>query len=76
MLSQLLAAKVAAPLGLSSLNPLSSSIYAVAGAAGLMAGFTRAPMTAALLAIELTKDLEVALPVLMVTAVANWWARR
>jgi len=54
----------------------SPSLYAVVGAAGLLSAFIRAPITASFLAIELTKEYDLILPVMIVTAVANFCSKK
>ncbi|HBZ69321.1 MAG TPA: chloride channel protein [Deltaproteobacteria bacterium] len=53
----------------------SSGAWALTGMAGVLAGTSRAPVTAILLAFELTHDYEVTLPVMLACAVSTLVAR-
>jgi len=53
----------------------SSGAWALIGMAGVLAGASRAPVTAILLAFELTHDYEVTLPVMLACAVSTLVAR-
>jgi CIC family chloride channel protein len=53
----------------------SAGAWALTGMAGVLAGTSRAPVTAILLAFELTHDYEVTLPVMLACAVSTLVAR-
>lgn len=53
-----------------------ASLYGIVGAAGLLSAFIRAPLTATLLVLELTKQYDLALPLLLVTAISNRWTSK
>ncbi|HTF33002.1 MAG TPA: chloride channel protein [Myxococcota bacterium] len=53
----------------------SSGAWALTGMAGVLAGASRAPVTAILLAFELTHDYDVTLPVMLASAVSTLVAR-
>jgi len=48
----------------------------VVGAAGMLSAFIRAPITASFLAIELTREYDLIIPVMIVTAVANFCSKK
>lgn len=50
--------------------------YAIAGMAGMMAGVVRAPITAIMLAFELTNDYRFILPIMLVSVVCIFVAER
>ena len=55
---------------------VNTGAYALAGMAGVFVGAARAPLTAILIAFEMSNDYKVILPLMVVTIISVWIAQR